>query len=84
MLCHFLEILFIYTFKTAINEFVVIFPSIMSFKIAFDLSKSLNYLLSRYGVKAACQILTLEIPVRVEGTAARSSLVEFHPDLEKF
>lgn len=53
-------------------------------ELLLDLSKSLNYLLSRYGVKAACQILTLEIPVRVEGTAARSSLVEFHPDLEKF
>ena len=50
---HIEEILFIRTFKTAINEFVVMFPGIMSFKIAIDLSKSLNYLLSRRGVKAS-------------------------------
>lgn len=29
-----LEILFIRAFKTAINEFIVMFPSIMNFKIA--------------------------------------------------
>ena len=37
--CHFLEILFFRTFKTAINEFIVMSPSIMSFKIVIDLSK---------------------------------------------
>lgn len=37
--CHVEGVVFIRTFKTAINEFIVMFPSIMSFKIAIDPSK---------------------------------------------
>lgn len=70
--CHFLEILFIRTFKTAINEFIVMFPSIMSFKIAID-PKQVKAIVPVYQVDAHLTGLW----------AALMSLLELLLDLSK-
>lgn len=54
-------------------------------ELLLDLSKSLNYLLSRRGVKASVPDSNSGDPRSIRGRRChRSSLVEFHPDLKKF